>query len=204
MDISSLYAKIMKKLRGHSAINSQIHPTAIIYSGSEVFKSTLGRYSYIGYDCKISYSDIGAFCSFADHVYTGGDEHPMEWVSMSPVFENVKHSGPRHRFSRFEVSPTPRTTIGNDVWVGHGVSIKAGVTIGNGAVLGTGCVVTKDIPPYAIVAGVPARIIRYRFDEETICQLESSQWWTLSDDKLQNLAKYIRDPKEFLKRISKI
>lgn len=201
MDIFSIYAKIMKKMRGHSAIASQLHPTAVIYSGSDIIKSTIGRYSYVGYDCKIAFTDIGAFCSMSDHIYMGGDEHPMQWVSMSPVFENVKHSGPSHRFAQYEVQPPRRTTIGNDVWIGHGVSIKAGVSIGNGAVIGTGSVVTKDVPPYAIVAGVPAHIIRYRFDEETIRQLEASQWWELPDDKLQHLAQYIRNPKEFVKHL---
>lgn len=91
-----------------------------------------------------------------------------------------------------------RTYIGNDVWIAHNVSVKAGVTIGTGAAIGTGAVVTKNIPPYAIVAGVPAKIIRYRFDKRIICELLESKWWELSDDKLHDVGRHIKDPLKFV------
>lgn len=95
-----------------------------------------------------------------------------------------------------------QTIIGSDVWIGHNVSIKAGVTVGTGAVIGTGAVVTKDVPPYAIVAGVPAKVIRFRFSPDVIKALLKSEWWTLSDDDLLSVAPHITDPEVFIDKIS--
>lgn len=78
----------------------------------------------------------------------------------------------------------PHTTIGNDVWIGWGVLIKGGVTIGNGAVIGARSVVTKDVPPYAVVAGVPAKVIKYRFEQEKIDLLQQLQWWDWDIDRI--------------------
>lgn len=78
----------------------------------------------------------------------------------------------------------PHTTIGNDVWIGWGVLIKGGVTIGNGAVIGARSVVTKDVPPYAVVAGVPAKVIKYRFEQEKIDLLQQLQWWDWDIDQI--------------------
>ena len=86
----------------------------------------------------------------------------------------------------------------------HGVCIKAGVTVGTGAAIGTGAVVTKDVPPYAIVAGVPAKIIRYRFDENTISALLDSNWWELSEEQLDVVGKYIENPLEFVEAVKKV
>ena len=85
-----------------------------------------------------------------------------------------------------------------------GVFIKQGITIGNGAVIGMGAVVTKSVPPYAIVAGNPARLIRMRFDEELIEKIEASKWWTMSDEKLKDLSNYITNPQTFCEIIEKL
>ena len=205
MKPSYIYAKIYKKIiRGKAVCNSTIHPTTKVNSGSSIVNSTIGRYNNIGYDNELNNVEMGSFCSCSDHVFIGGDEHPLEWVSTSPVFEGVKHSGPKRKFASFEVPAPRRTIIGNDVWIAHGVCIKAGVTIGTGAAIGTGAVVTKDVPPYAIVAGVPAKIIRYRFDKETIKNLLKSKWWELSDSQLDEVGKYIKNPKEFVEAVKNI
>ena len=100
--------------------------------------------------------------------------HDLDCVSTScHIF------GPDHGITEF-TGFTTSTVIENDVWIAANVCIKQGVTIGTGAVVGAGSVVTKDVPPYAIVAGVPARIIRYRFNEETIQKLLDSQWWRMT------------------------
>ena len=205
MILSYIYAKIFKKiLRGKAVYNSNIDSTTKVNSGCNIVNSTIGRYNNIGYDNELNNVEIGSFCSFSDHVFIGGDEHPLEWVSTSPVFESIKNSGPRRKFASFEV-PTPRRTIiCNDVWIAHGVCIKAGVSVGTGAAIGTGAVVTKDVPPYAIVAGVPAKIIRYRFDEETIKSLLESKWWELSEVHLDAVSKYIKEPEKFLEVVSKL
>ena len=125
----------------------------------------------------------------------------MEWASTSPVFQNVKNSGSSVRFAKNELPKAKRTIIGHDVWIGHRAIVKAGVTIGTGAVIGAGAVVTKDVPAYAIVVGVPSQIIRYRFDKQMIEELISVEWWNLGDTALQELGEYIRNPQEFINRV---
>ena len=202
MRLSYLYSKMVKKLHGKSILNCQIHETSRIGAGCNLLNSTMGRYSYCGHDSQVVCCRIGGFCSISDHVYIGGPEHPMNWVSTSPVFQNIKHSGPTQRFELFDLPSIKQTTIGSDVWIGHGVTIKQGVTIGHGAVVGSNAVVTKDVPPYAIVGGVPAKIIKYRFDESTIKALLQSEWWNLDDDELAKCSHLIKDPRAFVEFLS--
>lgn len=202
MDISYLYGKFFKKiLRGKCVINSQIHKTAKINSGATIVDSTIGCYTYTCYDDEIVNCEIGQFCSISDDVIIGGAEHPIDWVSTSPVFQDVKHSGPKKRFSQHHFEGIARTYIGNDVWIGKRVIVKAGVKIGDGAVIGAGAVVTKDVPPYAVVAGVPAKVLKYRFDDDTIAQLLESKWWNLSDEELEKKADNITNVQAFLKEL---
>lgn len=190
----------MQRLQGKAVIGSRIHPTAVVYSGSQIVNTSFGRYSYCSYNCKIVNAEIGAFCSISDHVYIGGEEHPMDWVSTSPVFQNVRHSGPTKRFSKFDVPFVRQTVIGSDVWIGHGVTIKQGVTIGHGAVVGSNALVTKNVPPYAIVGGVPAKVIKYRFNEATIEALLHTEWWSLPDEEIQQYAHLIQEPDKFIQQ----
>jgi acetyltransferase-like isoleucine patch superfamily enzyme len=125
---------------------------------------------------------IGAFCSVASGVQILlGGEHRPDWVTTYPfsvLWEKGRHL-PGHPASKGDV------VIGNDVWIGAEAMILSGVTIGDGAVIGARSVVTKDVPPYAIVGGNPARLIRMRFDEATISRLQSLKWWTWDDAKIE-------------------
>lgn len=204
MKLSFLYSKFFKKiLRGKSIMNSCIDSTASLYSGSEFYNSTLGRHSYVGYDSEVHHCQIGAFCSIANHFIVGGAEHPMQWASTSPAFLSTK-GGARVRFAKFDYNGTKKTVIGNDVWIGSRVIVKSGVKIGDGAIVGSGSVVTKDVPPYAIVVGCPAKIIKFRFDDNTIKALIESQWWELPDEEIKYVANYIRDPLIFVDKIKEI
>lgn len=179
-----MYGKFVKAIHGTCVYRCSIHKSAVIGRECNVVNSRINSYSYCGGDCQIVNTEIGSYCSISDHVFIGGAEHPMDWVSTSPVFQNVRHSGPKKRFAKFDLPKVKRTVIGNDVWIGHGVTIKQGVTIGNGAVVGSNALVTKDVPPYAIVGGVPAKTIKYRFPQEVINRLEEVQWWNLPDEEI--------------------
>lgn len=184
MKLLYLYSKIFKRLHGTCVINSTIDKSSLVGVSCNVVGSQMSKYSYCGSDCQIVNTLIGSFCSISDHVFIGGAEHPMYRVSSSPVFLNVRHSGPKKRFARFHSPKSKKTIIGNDVWIGHAATIKQGVVVGNGAVVGSNTLVTKDVPPYAIVGGVPARIIKYRFPQNVIARLEEIQWWNLPDEEI--------------------
>lgn len=204
MNLIFLYSKLIKKLQGKCIKNSKVHHTAKVYSASDVYDSTIARYSYIGNYSKVINTDVGSFCSISNNVTIGAEEHPSDWVSTSPVFQNIKNSGSPVRFAHHELPPSPRTIIGNDVWIGHGATIKAGVHIGNGAIVAGSAVVTKDVPPFAIVGGIPAHIIRYRFDEKIISELNNSEWWNLDEKTLLQIGPYITNPQKFIERIHQI
>ena len=147
----------------------------------------MARYSYIGTNTIVSDTKIGAFCSIGSSCSIGGGVHPIDRVSTSPVFYDSSNCFKEKNYisadSRNPVKQ-PQTIIGNDVWIGENVFVRAGVNIGDGAVIGAHAVITKDVPPYAIVAGVPAKVLRYRFDEATIKELMATRWWEWSDEKL--------------------
>lgn len=193
-----ILSKILKKARLSSIKNSKISPLAVIHSGSSVVNSCFGRYTYCGYDCNIFNAIIGSFCSIAGNVTIGGAVHPMHFVSTSPVFLSHRDSV-KKKFSSFNFLPQHITHIGNDVWIGEGAFIKAGVKIGDGSVIGMGAVVTKNVEPYTVVAGNPARVIRQRFDSDVVDGLLKLQWWNMLDEDLQECAEYFDNPIDLLK-----
>ena len=203
MNILYAYNKILKKLRGSAVKSSSIHPTSKIESGTLFISSKLKKHSFIGYDCSFNNVEVGSFCSIASRVTVGGVAHPMHFVSTSPVFLSHKDSV-KTKYAHHSYLPEVRTNIGNDVWIGEGVIIKSGVAIGIGAVIGMGSVVTKDIPPYAIFAGNPAKLIKYRFDADIIERLLNSKWWDKSDDYLSEYGSFFDNPKVFLEKIEKV
>lgn len=200
--IKYYWAKAIKKLRLSSIKHSNIHPTSKIESGCNILNVKMARHSFCGYDCEIINTDIGAFCSIANNVVIGGGMHPINWVSTSPVFYEGRDSV-KSKFSNHTREDAKKTIIQHDVWIGQGVFIKQGLKIGTGAVVGMGSVVTKDVLPYTIVGGVPAKLIRKRFDDNTINELLLSEWWNFSDEKLKFFSKWIINPLEFLDQLKK-
>lgn len=119
----------------------------------------MDRYSFCGYNCEMINVEIGSFCSIANGVVIGGEMHPLEWISTSPVFYEGRDSIDM-KFSEHKRKKGLKTIIGHDVWIGQNSLIKQGIKIGNGAVIGMGSVVTKDVAPYSIVAGNPTKLIK--------------------------------------------
>ena len=201
-DFEYFLSKILKKMRGRAIKNSSIHKTSKVEAGSTVVNSRFSRHSFCGYDCTIIDCVIGSFCSIANGVIIGGSRHPMEYVSTSPVFLSHKDSV-KTKYSKHQYSGSALTQIGNDVWIGSRALIRGGVDVGHGAVIGMGSVVTKDIPPYAIAAGNPAKVIRKRFNEKTINILLELKWWNLPDKELKIIAQYFNDLEKFLEFLEK-
>jgi len=126
---------------------------------------------------------IGKYCSIANNVYIYNRDHPCRYVSTHPIFFNEHYGNiPENNLIEYK-----KKVIGNDVWIGQNAIILASVMqIGDGAVIGAGAVVTKDVPDYAIVAGVPARILGYRFDDDTIDRIKKSKWWDWDLKKIRS------------------
>jgi len=190
-------AKGLRKAKCIALNNCNIDKTSKIESGSHLINVSMGKHSFCGYNCEITNCEIGSFCSIANSVVIGGGMHPIDWVSMSPVFYEGKDSV-KTKFSEHKRDPSKITIIGHDVWIGRNVLIKQGIVIGTGAVIGMGSIVTKDIEPYSIVAGTPAKLIRKRFSNDVISQLLDSKWWNLNEKLLGEIAIYIKTPNDFI------
>lgn len=187
------FSKVLKKIRIASIKNSFIDKTSKVEAGSSFVESSMDRYSFCGYDCDIFHADIGKFTSIANSVVIGGASHPMDWIGMSPVFYKGRDSVKR-KFAEFELPPVKRVSIGSDVWIGRNAIILSGVRVGDGAVVGAGSVVTKDVAPYAIVAGNPAKLIRYRFDDEMVGSLLNKRWWDFDEREIGEMAQFCKNP----------
>lgn len=139
---------------------------------------SLGAYSYLQGNGRYSHLQVGRYSSVAPMLKAGFPEHPIEWLGTSMHFYlDLPWAGQDSRGKRIPFNNIRNTVIGNDVWIGVDVFLRTGVTIGDGAIVAAGSVVLKDVPPYAIVGGVPAKIIRMRFPDALIERLQSVRWW---------------------------
>lgn len=178
--------------------NNVIHRKAVVSS------SYVGRNTYIGYNSNLANCSIGRFCSIAENVSVISATHPTSvFVSTCPSFYSLLYQNGQtfvtsSKFNEFLQVSSRNAVIGNDVWIGSNVLIKGGITIGDGAIIAMGSVVTKDIPPYAIVGGNPAKFIRYRFPVEDIDFLIGFQWWNKSDSWILENSKYFDNIEKFI------
>ena len=141
---------------------------------------SIGKYTYCDKSCYVgnNKTTIGKYCSIGRNVSISPGNHPLNFLSTSPYFYRGFLDWNESKLDEYENMSTP-CSIGNDVWIGQNAFIKDGVIVGDGAVIAAGAVVVKDVPPYAIVGGVPAKVIKYRFNEDTIKKLLELKWWDI-------------------------
>ncbi len=170
--------------------------------------SSIGYGSYIADGCRLSGTWIGKYSSVGNDVRVVTGAHPTgENISTCPSFYAVdaanglsyvkKNSFQEHKYAKEQYA----VAIGNDVWIGSHARILQGVTIGDGAIIACGAVVTKDVPPYSIVGGVPAKVIRMRFDPKTVESLMKLRWWDWEEEQIRENAHLFSQPETFIKTI---
>ena len=191
-----------------------IHPTASVRDSrlgawTEVGARTtlaeveMGDYSYVVHDAQIIYATIGRFCSIASHTRVNPGNHPLDRVALNHFTYRASAYGlGPDEAGFFDWRRGHRVTLGHDVWLGHGVIVLPGVSIGTGAAIGAGAVVTKDIPPFAVAVGNPARVIRFRFPADIRAALREIAWWDWPRERLSAALEDIRtlSAEEFCRR----
>jgi len=170
-----------------------------IYKNAHLTEVEMGDFSYVNSGSKIIKTSIGKFSCIGENVTCGLARHPSKkFISIHPIFYSTKKQSQitfadKDYFLEFE-----KVKIGNDVWIGNSSIVYGGITIGDGVIIGAGSLVTRDVPPYAIVGGVPAKILRYRFTAEEIEFLLNFKWWEKSIHWLEENYKKMHDIKEFI------
>jgi phosphonate metabolism protein (transferase hexapeptide repeat family) len=169
---------------------------------TKIQESEFGDYSYTAGDAQIIYSKVGKFCSIASHVRLNPGNHPMWRVTQHHATYRRQSYGFAATDDEefFNWRRDHKVVVGHDVWIGHGAIIMPGVTIGTGAVIGSGAVVTKDVPPYTIAVGVPAKPIKERFPKEVAGKLLEIAWWDWPRELLEERIDELNDLELFLEK----
>jgi phosphonate metabolism protein (transferase hexapeptide repeat family) len=184
-----------------SVANTKLGNYAEVGMCNFIENSVLGDYSYTGQFCFLQNAEIGKFANIAAMVRIGATNHPMERPSLHHFTYRREMYGFDDKDDKefFDRRHGDKTTVGNDTWIGHGAVILPGVKIGNGAVVGSGAVVTKDVEPYTVVGGVPAKFIKRRFSEDQSEKLQSIGWWDWTHERIKdNFSDFVQDIGAFI------
>ncbi|SFN30212.1 Acetyltransferase (isoleucine patch superfamily) [Formivibrio citricus] len=172
---------------------SRLGKLNVIFRNAAIINSTVGDHTFVQRDSIICNADIGKFCSIAMRVAVGLGQHPTTYASSHPAFYAAHQPVAKTYCTEDHFNPFRKTVIGHDVWIGQNALINDGISVGTGAIVAAGAVVTKDVPPYAIVGGVPAKVIKFRFDEGTRNALLATKWWDMPDEWLDEHHELFRD-----------
>lgn len=159
---------------------------------------SLDDYSYIAKNGSLSNVSIGKFCSIGPNFCCGLGLHPTNGISTAPMFYSTARQNGVTLCKECKFEELKQTYIGNDVFIGANATVLDGVRIADGAVIGAGAVVVKDVPPYAIAVGVPAKVVKYRFDETTVQNLLERKWWNDSETEFQKVERNFWNVEAFL------
>lgn len=184
-------------------INSTVPSNVYLGKVYKIYDSNIGEYTSIAENAKISMTTIGKYCSIGPNFISGWGIHPTNGITTSPIFYSTQHATGKTLSKDDKITERMPIEIGNDVWVGANCFILDGVKIGNGAIIAAGAIVTKDVANYSIVGGIPAKHIKYRFNEEQIKELEKIKWWDFDDDSLKDVERNFFDIDGFIKKYKK-
>ncbi len=164
-----------------SKFSSKVHLCPL----SRIKSVSIGDYSRVGLNTAISHASIGRYTAIGKGCLINVGRHPTNYITAHSIFYK-KNAWPFHPewSQHIDFDEFPPVSIGSDVWIGVNCIIMGGVTIGNGAIIAAGSIVTKDVPPYAIVGGTPAKVIKYRFEPDVVKRLLEIKWWDLSDEEI--------------------
>jgi phosphonate metabolism protein (transferase hexapeptide repeat family) len=178
---------------------------AYVYLGAQtsIVESEFGDYSYTAGDVQIIYSEVGKFCSIASHVRLNPGNHPMERVTQHHMtYRRQQYGFGADDEAFFDWRRDHKVTVGHDVWIGHGAVLLPGVSVGTGAVIGSGAIVTKDVAPYTIAVGVPAKPLRLRFPADVVETLQRIAWWDWPRELLEQRFEDLMDLPSFIEKYS--
>ena len=174
--------------------NCTISPKSRVYMKSRLNGVTMDDYSYIGKCSVLHNTSIGKYCSISACCVIGLPGHPTNLLSTSPLFSSPSNALKEKWVQEYVYKPEIRVEIGNDVWIGYGAMIPNNIRVGDGAIIAAGAVVTKDVPPYAVVGGIPARVIKYRFSQEVIDRLLELRFWDRPENEIKMNIDLFRRP----------
>lgn len=194
------YIKKNKEKKRLQRRNVSLESWVKLYSPYNINNTKIGKGTYIAPNSSISMAEIGRFCSIGPNLLCGYGIHPTDGVSTSPAFYSTLKQNGMTFSGENKIEERKQINIGNDVFIGMNVSILDGVNIGDGAVIAAGSVVTKDVEPYSVVGGVPAKHIKYRFSKEQINKFLLIEWWNWDNEKLKNVERDFFNVDEFLNK----